>query len=201
MKIRRSVALKIALSSLLISLYSFGGILGLALMCLSAWQYAGYALNPNFYVLAYGPDIRLVLALLLTSSVLLIVLSVLGILTGLLFLFVQPRRWQLLLGLLATGLILGVTMEAIAVTVQVEQWEEQLPVVPAILENRTRYATFAPDDWVSVMRVCVTFLQTILCSSDSNCPGFRTHSDAAAITTETTIPTERGLTMLWQKQC
>ena len=149
MKVRRSVALKVALSSLLISLYSVGAVLGLVLTSLSAWQYAGYALNPNFYVLAYGPNIRLVLTLLLTSGLLLVVLSVLGIQTGVLFLFVQPRRWQLLLGLLAVGLIIGVTMEAIAVTVQVEKWEDQLPVLPGILETRTRNVTFAPDNWVS----------------------------------------------------
>ena len=148
MKVRRSAALKISLSSLLISIYSIGAFIGLVLMCLSAWQYAGYALNPNFYVTAYGPDIRLVLALMLSSSVLLIALSVLGILTGVLFLFVQPRRWQLLLGLLATGLVLCLTMETIAVTVQVEQWEEQLPVLPSLLETLTFQADFSPDDWV-----------------------------------------------------
>ncbi|KAI6658642.1 hypothetical protein LOD99_15440 [Oopsacas minuta] len=147
MKVRRSDVLKYTLASLLIGIYGLGFLLGITLVSLSSWQYAGYANNPNFYVTVYGPDIQLVLILLLTSGVLLTVISVLGILTGVLFLFVQPRRGKLLLTLLATSLVLCLTMEVIAVTVQVEQWEEQSVVLAGILETMTKSSNFATNDW------------------------------------------------------
>ena len=149
MNITLSKVLKYTLSIVLINTYSLGAMLGIVLMSLSAWQYSGYAINPNFYVTIYGRDIQLVLALLLASGVLLIVTSVLGILTGVLFIFVQPRRGSLLLSLLSIGLLLCLTMEAIALTVQIEQWEEQDAVIPTLLETMTISANLGPDDWVS----------------------------------------------------
>ena len=162
MKISLSKALKYILAIVIISTYSLGAILGIVLMSLSAWQYSGYAINPNFYVTIYGSDIRLVLALLLASGVLLIVTSVFGILTGVLFIFVQPRRGSQLLSLLAIGLLLCLTMEAIALTVQIEQWEEQAVVVPGLLETLTISSNLGPDDWVSYVIQFCCFCYTLV---------------------------------------
>ena len=53
------------------------------------------------------------------------------------------------LALLGTGLVVVLTLEVIAVTLQWDRWEDQRKVLPQILETRTKLADFSAEDWVS----------------------------------------------------